>query len=593
MMKRNLVALVLAVVALAAAVYSAPTTAYFKTYVGAKFQVTGPTGKTFKLYITVPVTGTYQFIVAGGYSQGSPVSTTFTVYLDGTQQTGTVWLNAGKTVNVTIVSGASVDTLQLVVAANTSLPFTVASYSFSEPYTTAQLSLNGPSIAYSITVPSGYSVSNPLLVVKVTFNNPVTWLSANSAYYLVTPDGLTVEMDYQSFTATPSLTVKLSPAAPASGDYSLTVAGVPVTGTISGILSNAIGAIAKPGGELNAYWLLGGVKFTSGQFPYSVGDIYVYGYVTPQVVVSQGTNSYGGPGLKVIHGAAATGVKYYALSLSKNTTAEAYLDIGGGWGNVTLYAKVNNTAYQVPASWTQGAVQLVPYWGTSPPLKAPGTITMTVNDTAKALQVQWYNIMSKQSIKYASLYAAPGATAALTESALTPDKMTASTTGYAVLITAKKVAAIQPSDTTGTLYNVLSDKVILLNAGAKVNLTLQTTLTAVVTSGGKPVQGASVNIYNAAGSLIASKSTGSDGKAVFTLEPGAVYTVEVVSGTETQTTTVTLTDDTTVEFTVTQVPQRPLISVDVALLAMLAISFVLLLIVAYYVATSRKAVVIE
>ena len=212
---------------------------------------------------------------------------------------------------------------------------------------------------------------------------------------------------------------------------------------------------------------------------------------------------------------------------------------------------------------------------------------MVVNDTAKAVYVNWYNVPAKDVEKYFVGY---DASISLIDYA--PKHVTISASSVGLVLIRGVIAKTNPPVLPGNA-KLAGNALYIGKGGATVEVWLQAYLTVSVKDAkGSPVAGATVNVYDATGTRVASKVTDKSGAASFTLIPG-VYTVEVVSGSEVDSQTISLGDDAALAFTVTEVPKAPIITVDVALLALLVLAAILVVLVAIYVLRSRSAIVVE
>ncbi|RLE96245.1 MAG: hypothetical protein DRJ96_07140 [Thermoprotei archaeon] len=122
---------------------------------------------------------------------------------------------------------------------------------------------------------------------------------------------------------------------------------------------------------------------------------------------------------------------------------------------------------------------------------------------------------------------------------------------------------------------------------------LWTRLTVKVFKDGQPVEGAKVEILDANYNVVATRYTDSEGKAVFMLEPEARYTVQVTSGREVTSKTITLMRDSELAFTVTEAPPRVIVSLNTVLLLVVIAIIIVAAAIIYMVWRLRGGVVIE
>jgi len=142
---------------------------------------------------------------------------------------------------------------------------------------------------------------------------------------------------------------------------------------------------------------------------------------------------------------------------------------------------------------------------------------------------------------------------------------------------------VEDSEGNTVTYYYGGGYVLVNGTGSALYIKLPAKLTVTVLyKGSKPVKGAVVEIRDTAGNTLYKKYTDENGVAVFNVEPAETYTVVVTSGKDTQSRTLTVTDDTELGFSVVDKPAWTLpISYDQLVLLFIIIAIVLLVVLIY------------
>ncbi len=582
-----LVAAVLAV----PSVHAAPAKSYnfAKLFQGFTFYTTTRAKTHGPVTIIAPVSGSY-LITGTGYNATNPSATvSATVSVDGVATTRPVWFDSGTSHSVTFTFTTPVDSIDVRIYANTSLPFDV-SYTFASNLANATVTYTGQKITLTVQVPSGYATKSPLTGLFVAIPNTILgysalYASANAPVSFELGTGIYIYTT--DYSITPTFTLVVVPVSPGTlgKDYTLSVEGFTLPSGVAGVFSTNFAAT-----HVNGTLTASPFNSTLLSSPaYGTLGVAVYGHILTPHVYSYGGKSVGGNAVKLASALAIQSLKYYKEVLVLNKTAGEYWNIAGlTFGNLTLVLSINGTNYTFDTAITQDAAKNLPYWtSTVVPFTATGSASMVVNDTAKAVYIKWYNVPAKDVEKYFVGY-----DASVSPINYAPKHVTISSSNVGLVLIKGVIAKTNPPVLPSNAK--LAGNVLYIGkGGASVEVWLQTSLTVNVKDAkGNPVAGATVNIYDASGTRVASKDTDKSGSVSFTLIP-AVYTVEVVSGSEVQSQTINLGDDTVLAFTVTELPKAPIITVDVALLALLVLAAILVVLVAIYVLRSRSAIVVE
>jgi len=526
------------------------------------------------------------------------------VYINGSPVTLPATVQMSSRTNITAVFAS--DVIEATFTLREPLFFTQNNVVFDLSYPVSVVRMTAQ-LTVSTIIGSPTEICGVDVQVSLLFQNPV--VSASVAHLssgnlgTLEVQGNTVVFDvYGTPGFTVSLNVDLAPVT--IGDYTVVVGGYTAPPGATLFLTNDI-VVQAPNSTLITYFN----GSTSKPNSYGVYSLEAAGIRRSSFTLHPaGPSDYVYTLVYVNVGL----VKYYKLNLQEKSSSEAWILTSSGFGNQTLALVVNGTKIIPKGQDKLVNVHYILPYVTSGWIALPGkSLTYTVNDTTKSVDVVWNNtayktvvgtvydlIVSVNKSKSPRYVKTEIARRVILYSENAPSsvsingkRLSLSLNGMYVLFTGSDVLKVMNTRKTMEIQ-----KNIVHGIDFSGDIDLVARIFVFVHNHNSTVAGAYVNLYDAnTGALLESKYTDNNGLAMFIVPPLKSYLVEVESAGEVHTETVTITDtDALVEFSVTAVPSQPIITIDMAVLIMVFIAFAMLILFAYYVLSTRgKVIVVE
>jgi len=563
----------------------------------------GGQGTVATLLFTPTVAGPVTLQSIYGYDTWFYPVSPQTVYINGSPVTLPATVQMSSRTNITAVFASNV--IQATFTLREPLFFTQNNVVFDLSYPVSVVRMTAQ-LPVSTIIGSPTEIWGVEVQVSLLFQNPV--ISASVAHLssgnlgTLEVQGNTVVFDvYGTPGFTADLIIDLNPVT--VSDYTVVAGGYAVPPGAAVILTNNI-AIRVPNATMFTYFN-GSTNAPANHSVYLLGGA---GVEKLKFTLYPGESDYVYRVIRVNAGL----VKYYKLNLVAKTNNEGWVPTNFAFGNLT-FALVVNTSKIVPVGQDKlvNRHYVLPYVTTGW-IALPGkSLTYTVNDTTKSVDVVWDNSAYKTDLGTVydlsvSVNRTKPPTYIVTKiprrvilysenvplSASGGGKhLSLSLSGMYVLFTGGDILKI-----TNTYKTMETQKNIVHGIDFSGSVDLVGRILVLVHDHNSSVSGATVNLYDASsGMLLESKYTDESGLVSFTAIPLKNYLVEVDSAGEVHTETVTITDtDALVEFSVTAVPSQPIITIDTAVLIMVFIAVAMLILFAYYVLSTRgKVIVVE